>query len=81
MKIYHNTPLEQQVNRDIGLLVAAVRQQHKVSLHQLSHAIGVKMRYLDNLECGRVHKFPNWFFLAKILAYFHKKIRIELVDD
>lgn len=54
-----------------------LRQQHKLSLLELSQKTHIKMAKLDLMERGKAKEI---WLLCKLLAFYGKFIKIELVE-
>lgn len=54
-----------------------LRREHKLNLLELSQKTGIKMAKLDLMERGKAKEI--WLF-CKLLAFYNKLIKIELVE-
>ena len=66
-----------KVRRAIGHELMLVRWQKGITLKQLAAQFQIPPKYIDRTEIGR---YTHLSLIKKLLIYYNKEIRIELVD-
>ncbi len=66
-----------EIRKALGLELFLRRQQKGMSLFHMAHHIKIDRRVLDRAETGRPVPL---YILIRIISYYGKKVRIELVE-
>ena len=66
-----------EIRKALGLELFLRRQQKGMSLFHMAHHIKIDRRVLDRVETGRPVPL---YTLMRIISYYGKKVRIELVE-
>jgi len=71
--------LDQEIRKTLGRLIFEERQKENTHVEACCRALNISPLAYEKIELGLNR--TGWVRFEKALKYFHKKLKIELVDD